>query len=278
MDSTATMSDVSNYEGRTYAEPLAGLRVSWGSILAGTLALLATATILWALAVAIILTATNATASSIAGSLVALWITAMVTTLVGGFVGGWIAGYLTGNKSMFLGALHGFLAWALAFLVMTTVYFGTIGSAARVVTEVGATAASATVQAAGSAAGGVVGVESGLDQQAMNVLESLGYSRAESTAIVADAKTQIQRTLHGDTRTTTPSAAAVFGPVIDWGAGLAWSWWGTWLATSLLSVFGGVLAAKALGRRTGAVEHHEEREAETTTATAVTPPYPQPTT
>lgn len=119
MDRMTLLNDVDEHDGATYAEPLAGLRVSWGSILAGALAFLAISLILLALAAAITLTATNATVPSMKGMLLALWICGMATTLVGAFAGGLLAGYLPGNKSRALGAIHGFLAWAVAFVVMT---------------------------------------------------------------------------------------------------------------------------------------------------------------
>src|SRR4051794_30566507 len=83
--------------GRTYAEPLSGLRVSWGAILAGAVATLAVALILWALALAIVLTVTNADVGSVRASAIALWIAGIATTLIGAFVGGALAGYLPGN-------------------------------------------------------------------------------------------------------------------------------------------------------------------------------------
>ena len=116
---TLLLNDVDEHDGATYAEPLAGLRVSWGSILAGALAFLAISLILLAFAAAITLTATNATVASIKGTLLALWICGMATTLIGAFFGGWLAGYLPGNKNRAIGAIHGFLAWAVAFVVMT---------------------------------------------------------------------------------------------------------------------------------------------------------------
>ncbi len=48
MSRSILLRDVDEHTGTSYAEPLAGLRVSWGSILAGTLGLVAISTILWA--------------------------------------------------------------------------------------------------------------------------------------------------------------------------------------------------------------------------------------
>jgi len=119
MNRTALLNDIDEHDGTTYAEPLAGLRVSWGSILAGALGFLAIGLLLWAFAAAIILSATNATPHSLRGTLMALWICGIATTIIGSIFGGWLAGYLPGNKNRAIGAIHGFLAWAVAFVVMT---------------------------------------------------------------------------------------------------------------------------------------------------------------
>jgi len=119
MNRTTLLNDIDEHDGTTYAEPLAGLRVSWGSILAGALGFLAIALLLWAFAAAITLSATNATVPSLKRTLAALWICGMATTVIGSIFGGWLAGYLPGNKNRAIGAIHGFLAWAVAFVVMT---------------------------------------------------------------------------------------------------------------------------------------------------------------
>jgi MFS family permease len=103
--------------GHTYAEPLSGLRVSWGSVLAGAVAMIAVALILWSLALAIVSLATHPTASSFRGSAYALWMCAMATTLVGALVGGYLAGYLPGSTRPGIFAAHGFLAWCVALLL-----------------------------------------------------------------------------------------------------------------------------------------------------------------
>src|SRR4051794_9161783 len=87
--------------GHTYAEPLAGLRVSWGSVLAGAVAALAVSLILWSFALAAILSVVRT--SALRGTLLAVGISSIVATLVGALIGGWLAGYLPGNTSRFIG-------------------------------------------------------------------------------------------------------------------------------------------------------------------------------
>jgi len=101
----------------TYAEPLSGLRVSWGSVLAGAVAMVAVALILGSLAVGIISLAAHPTASSVRSSALALWVCGMATTLVGALVGGYLAGYLPGSTRPGIVAAHGFLAWCVALLI-----------------------------------------------------------------------------------------------------------------------------------------------------------------
>jgi MFS family permease len=263
MNRSILLRDVDEHTGTNYAEPLAGLRVSWGSILAGTLGLIATSTILWALAAAITLTATNATVSSLTGTLIALWICAMVTTLVGALVGGWIAGYMPGNGNRFLGGIHGFLAWALAFIVVSTAGFGVAGSITRTATNAAVSTASATVQMAGSAVGGAAGGQMKLDTAAVNLLESLGYPPREANSSIATAKADIQRVLRRGVSTggATGTVRSLANGLVDWTAGLTWSWFGTWFLAGILSVAGGIAASRQVYRRVPPERAVREEEA-----------------
>jgi hypothetical protein len=246
MDRTVLLNDVDEHDGTTYAEPLAGLRVSWGSILGGAVAILAVSGILWALAAAIVLSATNATIGSIKSTLVGLWICAMVTTLVGAFFGGWLAGYLPGNKNPLIGGVHGLLAWASAFILMSALSLAALGGIARTATEATVTAASGTMESVT----GVTGGEGTLDRKARNLLVSLGYSPAEANAMVHDGQMAIQRTLRGGAPpTTAASARDVANTVIDWAAGLMWSWFGTWLVAAILASLGGIVSTHQLRPR-----------------------------
>src|SRR5581483_2164472 len=103
--------------GHTYAEPLWSLRVSWGSVLAGAVATVAVALILWSLAFAIVALGATPTEASMRGSATALWICAMVATIIGAFVGGYLSGYLPGSTRPAIFSAHGFLSWCVAFLV-----------------------------------------------------------------------------------------------------------------------------------------------------------------
>jgi hypothetical protein len=123
--------------------------VSWGSVLAGAVATLAVSLILWALALGIVALATHPAAGSLRGSAIALWVCAMGTTLIGAIVGGWLAGYLTGSPHSGIGAVHGFLAWAVALIITFAFQFAMIRGAAMAATS--AIAQSGMIQEPGGA-------------------------------------------------------------------------------------------------------------------------------
>jgi hypothetical protein len=224
--------------------------VSWGAILAGTLGTIAVGLILWAFAAAITFTATHASVGSLTGTTIALWICGIITTLIGAFVGGWFAGYLPGNRNRLMGATHGFLAWALAFVLVSAGGFGVLAGLAKTTTDVAATTAAATAQTAGATVGGIAGGQLTLDRKAENLLESLGYPPSEARTMVDQGKDAIQRELHGGgRRPTMASPIAAFDSAINWVAGLTWSWFGTWLVSGLLAILGGILAARQLRPR-----------------------------
>jgi hypothetical protein len=95
----------------------AGMRVSWSAVVAGAVAMLGTALLLWALALGIVAAATGPSEASLRGGTVALWVCAMVAVLVGSVVGGAVTGFLRGSGREYLGASHGLLAWGLAFVL-----------------------------------------------------------------------------------------------------------------------------------------------------------------
>jgi hypothetical protein len=94
-----------------------GMRVSWGAVVAGAVALLATSLILWAFGLGVIALAARPTAASLHGSMVALYCCALLTTLVGAFVGGAVASFLRGSPRGPVGVVHGLLSWGLAFVL-----------------------------------------------------------------------------------------------------------------------------------------------------------------
>lgn len=237
----------------TYAEPLAGLRVSWGAVLAGTLATLAVSMILWAIALAIILTATSANFGSLARSATAWWICGIVFTLIGAFVGGLLAGYLPGNRSRSIAGVHALLSWGLAFLVASAVQFGIIGGITRTVTMASVTAAGSAVETAGATVGGAVSGQMTLDRSAVNLLVSLGYSQSEAQELVQSWQKELQSMLQGGAATGEggPQIQNALDRALTWVAGLSWAWSLTWLVASVLALLGGILGAGRLRQGTG---------------------------
>jgi hypothetical protein len=225
----------------TPAEPLAGLRVSWGSILGGAIAIVAVSMILWALAAAIAFTATGPSMDAVLRTVVALWICAIVTTLIGAFVGGALAGYLPGNRRPGIGGIHGFLAWALAFVVASAVAVGTAGGIVRTTTQVATSAA----ETAGTTMGGIAGGPAGIDRTAESVLDWLGYSPNEASRMVEESKADIRRQLRTSGPTAEETKSAI-GRAIDVTAGVYWSWFGTWFLAAALALMGGIAGSKRL--------------------------------
>jgi hypothetical protein len=250
----------------TYAEPLSGLRVSWGAILAGAVAILSIALLLLSLAVAIIFSSTHATAASTKGALIAVLVCWIITMLIGAFFGGALAGYLPGNYSRFIAGTHAFLAWSFAFVMATAFQLVMLSGLARTTASVATGTAAQVGQAAATAPGG-------LDQQAINLLRSLGYSEREATQMVQQGKAETQRALKNAPAQAPSAAAATADTAIDYAAGLSWAWWGTWFVAGLLSLAGGLLAA----RRMRGPQVAPPKEAAPAPRSPVTPPItPQP--
>lgn len=225
----------------TYAEPLSGLRVSWGSILAGTLAMLGVALILWALALAIVLSATGPTVDAFRADAVALGICAIVTTLVGAFAGGMLSGFLPGNPRRAIGGVHGFLAWAVAFIA---------------VSAMGGTVLGAGMMAPGRSIAALPGHEPSVatlvEERAVQALEGAGYTRMQAEEILhSNAESALQGRLDGRPAAQpnqppgTPNTAITpNSAVTTWGAGVAWLWFLTWAVAGIIATLAGAAATR----------------------------------
>jgi ABC-type transport system involved in multi-copper enzyme maturation permease subunit len=247
----------------TYAQPLSRLQVSWGSVLAGALAISAVSLIVWLLALAIIFSAMPISVAGVKGAVIAGWVCAIVTTLAGGFVGGMVAGYLPGNPRRAITLLHGFLAWGVAFVVSLFIHASIVSGAASSLTSAVASTAGTAVQTAGAAVGNVAGGAAGgtgaVDQKAMTLLESIGYSPQEATSMVSSARQSLQDLLRGQgpaaqqaqtqaqqtAAQVTTQARGALDTLRGWTAAYLWLYWATWAAAGGLAVLG---AQSVLGR------------------------------
>ncbi len=234
----------------SYAQPLSGLRISWGSLLAGTVVILSVSGLIWALGLAIVALATHGNWASIKGSIIALWIIAIAATLVGSFLGGVVAGALPGNSRRRIGAVHGLVAWGLAFVLSSVVGLFVLGSAVRTTTMAGVGAASAAVEATGSAAGGAAGANVPLAQRAEQTLTSLGYTPEQARTMVGRAQNRVQTANPGAAGSAVGGAAqTVLDRTIELLVAIGWSWWGTWFVALLLAVAGGAMGATGVATR-----------------------------
>jgi hypothetical protein len=193
----------------TYAQPLSGLRVSWGSVLAGTVTTVAVSIILFALALAIVSLAAHPTAASFRGSIAILWICGMFTTLVGAFIGGIVAGYLPGNPRPVIAVTHAFLGWALALVLAT-------GMQAYLLR--GALMATADAMA---------------DTAAME--GEMGNADVARNDVRVAPPTHEQLVQAGRTG-------------LDQVAAASWSWFGTWFVAGILAVAGAGIGVRRLTR------------------------------
>jgi hypothetical protein len=242
----------------TYAQPLSRLQVSWGSILAGALSLLAISLAVWALCLAVILSATSATVSALKGALIAAMVTSVLSTLVGAFAGGMVAGYLPGNPRRSIAVAHGFLAWGVAFVVSGVLHVSALAGITRTATEVLTTTASAAVQTAGSAVGGAAGGTAGFDQKATSLLELLGYPAAEARAMITTGRSDLQQILRGEgpkseqvqagAQQAAAQARGALDTMLSWAAGYTWLWWATWAVSAGLAMAGATVVLERTRR------------------------------
>jgi hypothetical protein len=237
----------------TYAQPLSRLQVSWGAILAGALAILSVSLLLWALALAIILSATNATVESLRGSMIGAWVCAIITTLAGAFVGGAVAGYLPGNPRRLITVAHGFLAWALAFVVSAAIQWSVVGGAMRLATETVASTASAAVQSAGAAVGGAAAGQPRIENKAVTLLETLGYPPDEARTMVADAQKSVQQILRGEKGKAEAAQAGAqvrgaLDTIVNAAAVYMWLWFATWAVAAGLAALGALMVLPRVRR------------------------------
>ncbi len=258
--------------GRVYAEPLAGLRVSWGAILAGAATTAAVAVLLWAIAFAIVMTVTHVSFGSLHGATMALWICAIAATLVGAFFGGAIAGYMPGNANRRIALGHGFLGWCLAFLVTTAVGSTMMAGIGTAVTETAATTAAGVIQGTGAAVGGAVGATSpqagqmgptgpaGLtpvEQREMGVLVTAGYTPEQARQMMMEQRSAATRITQGGARHENPGMAAegalksASDSLLGMLEAVGWTWSGTWTAALIAALAGAALGGQALRRRAG---------------------------
>lgn len=111
-------------------------RISWGAIIAGTVAALAVQLLLTLLGVSIGAWAIDPAAGSegMEGIGLGAGIWALVSFIIALFCGGWIAGRMSGLGSKLDGLLEGFLVWGavtvLTFTLLTTTIGGILGGAA----------------------------------------------------------------------------------------------------------------------------------------------------
>jgi hypothetical protein len=226
---------------RTYAQPLSGLRVSWGSVLAGTAALLAVSLILWTLALAIIAVVMHPTLNSLKVSGMILWVSGIATTLIGAFVGGWLAGYLPGNPRRGIGVAHGFLTWCVAMIVS----FGFQLFLFRGMVTAATTAAMETAAAGGETSGVALQVEGMPRTQETQRMQGMPGMQGTPGMPGAPGVTRIP----GGGPGPQGNDAIMVRTALQCVAGMSWSWFGTWFLAGLLSIAGARAGVRRIRKR-----------------------------
>ena len=118
--------------------PAAPRRVSWGAIFAGATAVIAVELLLNLFGAGVGAATINPQQGQLPGQGLAVgavvWF--VLSCMISLFIGGWVAGRLADSPSKQAGALHGFVTWAVASLVLvfmlTTAVGGLLGGAASV--------------------------------------------------------------------------------------------------------------------------------------------------
>lgn len=111
-------------------------RISWGAILAGTVAAISVQLLLTLLGISIGAWVSDPAAGreGMQGIGIGAGIWALATFIIALFCGGWIAGRMAGVASKLDGMLEGFLVWsavtALSFMLLTSAIGGILGGAA----------------------------------------------------------------------------------------------------------------------------------------------------
>jgi hypothetical protein len=150
MDRRASSSNRDIFESRRGALAMSSTLVrgvSWSSILAGVTAAIAVQLLLNLLGIAVGAGTINPQQGQQPGQGLAvgaaIWF--VLSSIIALFVGGWIAGRLAGTSNKKDGALHGFVTWALASLVLfyllSSAVGGLVGGAASVLGQTASLAA-----------------------------------------------------------------------------------------------------------------------------------------
>jgi hypothetical protein len=163
------MADIGVFENSDSAlqAPAAFRRVSWGAIFAGATSVIAVELLLNLFGAGIGAARINPQEGQLPGEGLAvgavIWFA--LSCIISLFIGGWVVGRLAGSPSKPIGALHGFVAWALASLILvymlSTAVGGLLGGAASVLGQT-ASLAGHGAQAAAPVVTNVIGQATGV--------------------------------------------------------------------------------------------------------------------
>lgn len=117
------------------SDPRNGARISWGGIFAGTLTILSLLVLLNLLGAGLGIITINPQTNPLMDSGVVFWF--ILSNVIAVFCGGLVAAR-AGGFSRIVGALHGFLSWALYIILSTVFYSSLMGNDIGTLIEIGA--------------------------------------------------------------------------------------------------------------------------------------------
>jgi hypothetical protein len=249
---------------------------SWGAVLAGTAVMITLAALIRMLALAIILATAPTSGAGLRHSFVAMAIVGWGATLVAALIGGVVAGFLPRHAGRSMGGLHGLLSACVAFVLAALVALWFFGGVLRAAQQTVGATAGAAAQVTSRAVG--AGEQGQLSRTAVNLLNSLGYSRPEAERLVTEAQQGLQQGL----RRAHTAAPAVGGQIqqgvrgaLQFASGFMWLTWGTWIFALILGFVGGGWGGRLLLRR-GRAHVVGPQPATTPSGPLIYPPTPRP--
>ncbi|HNR13510.1 MAG TPA: hypothetical protein PKM59_09375, partial [Thermodesulfobacteriota bacterium] len=182
-------------------------RVSWGSVIAGTVvALIVQFTLIvlgLAVGLAMIEPATEENPMGAIGTGTALWW--IVSSIIAFFVGGWVASRLAGLQRVFDGALHGIITWGLVTLLTLYLLSSTVGlvlggafGVVRNVIQASGQAVSAMLPQIAGGVTGQPGTAGPVQQELQQLLQQRGRpGAAQDQNVISDLNNAIQGLMQG---------------------------------------------------------------------------------
>ncbi len=166
-------------------------RISWGSIIAGVITVIAISMLLSILGSSVGLFMFDPTSSSpVSGIGTTMGIWTVVSLLLSLAAGGFVAGKLAGADGM----IHGFVVWATTFIIGTVFVVMLAASAVRMTTNILGSVTSAAGSIISSVGSGIGSGVSNLADEAQNIFGDIEFnSEGDNTSVREDVRTALRK-------------------------------------------------------------------------------------